>query len=305
MWKTFCLPSAAGVPLSLRKEEGLIVNGGSSREPGENAILEEMMPERVNLEVPFQEKDEAKSRGAQWDPDARIWFAPKGFDLRLFYRWLPEELQENLEPLTAEEAGDEGWGWIYGAPSSPAAETGESQWDGRLVHVIPITDTAFNGDLKSFLEAAGLRTFPWPGLLELHDYRGAIDRTVLERMFPPAVPLVIPLLPEEVFQIREDLILTEQTRRQVALPPSLQAPKYQPRADILFYAGLALGAVPGRTVIVRLGRAVPRLELLYREAVHLSNTIKRRRMLLKRLESLGCEIQWNSNWADIGDFGGE
>ncbi|WP_101254571.1 DUF5710 domain-containing protein [Streptomyces barkulensis] len=36
-----------------------------------------MATERVWLDVPFSEKDEAKRHGARWDPSARRWYAPR------------------------------------------------------------------------------------------------------------------------------------------------------------------------------------------------------------------------------------
>lgn len=33
---------------------------------------------RVDLKVPFAEKDEAKSLGARWDPQAKVWYVPEG-----------------------------------------------------------------------------------------------------------------------------------------------------------------------------------------------------------------------------------
>lgn len=36
-----------------------------------------MAPERIWLDVPFAEKDEAKAAGARWDPSARRWYAPR------------------------------------------------------------------------------------------------------------------------------------------------------------------------------------------------------------------------------------
>ncbi|RKT83174.1 hypothetical protein SAMN05421805_105348 [Saccharopolyspora antimicrobica] len=35
------------------------------------------MPQRIWLDVPFAEKDEAKARGARWDPTAKRWYAPR------------------------------------------------------------------------------------------------------------------------------------------------------------------------------------------------------------------------------------
>lgn len=44
---------------------------------------------RVDLLVPFSEKDEAKQLGARWDATAQTWFVPEGTDPTAFGRWLP------------------------------------------------------------------------------------------------------------------------------------------------------------------------------------------------------------------------
>lgn len=35
---------------------------------------------RVDLQVPFAEKDEAKRLGARWDSRQRTWYAPEGIE---------------------------------------------------------------------------------------------------------------------------------------------------------------------------------------------------------------------------------
>lgn len=44
---------------------------------------------RVNLRVPFSEKDKAKALGACWDAQARVWYVPDHCDLEPFGLWLP------------------------------------------------------------------------------------------------------------------------------------------------------------------------------------------------------------------------
>ena len=41
------------------------------------------------LNVPFNQRTEAKAKGARWDSEARKWFVPIGRDLELFTNWLP------------------------------------------------------------------------------------------------------------------------------------------------------------------------------------------------------------------------
>lgn len=41
------------------------------------------------LDVPFREKDHAKSLGACWDRQSRLWYVPSGLGLLPFSKWLP------------------------------------------------------------------------------------------------------------------------------------------------------------------------------------------------------------------------
>jgi exodeoxyribonuclease VII large subunit len=69
---------------------------------------------RIDLKVPYSEKDQAKVHGAQWDTANRIWYAPPGTDLRNLKRWLPNG---TLEGTTTPEPTP---------PSAMVAEKGVS-----------------------------------------------------------------------------------------------------------------------------------------------------------------------------------
>jgi len=51
---------------------------------------------RVDLQVPFAEKDDAKRLGARWDGLQRIWYVPEGADPTPFKKWLPEAQAPNI-----------------------------------------------------------------------------------------------------------------------------------------------------------------------------------------------------------------
>ena len=59
------------------------------------------------LNVPFNQKAEAKAKGARWDNDARKWFVPIGRDLEPFTSWLPVDPSKLLvsQELTTETKG--------------------------------------------------------------------------------------------------------------------------------------------------------------------------------------------------------
>lgn len=47
---------------------------------------------RVNLNVPYAEKDEAKRHGARWDAGRRTWYVEDLGNLHPFMKWIPEHL---------------------------------------------------------------------------------------------------------------------------------------------------------------------------------------------------------------------
>lgn len=44
---------------------------------------------RLNLKVPFAEKDEAKKLGARWDAGRKVWYIDGRSDAAVFSRWAP------------------------------------------------------------------------------------------------------------------------------------------------------------------------------------------------------------------------
>lgn len=59
----------------------------------------------VMLEVPINQKDEAKGLGARWDPDARSWYVPAGRDATPFARWLPPPVRSGGPTIPARLLG--------------------------------------------------------------------------------------------------------------------------------------------------------------------------------------------------------
>ena len=58
---------------------------------------------RIDLKVPFEQKDEAKSLGAKWDPARKVWHLIDPQDLAPFARWMVIKAQQayprNRRPL--------------------------------------------------------------------------------------------------------------------------------------------------------------------------------------------------------------
>ena len=62
----------------------------------------------MNLKVPFNEKDQAKSLGARWNAEAKLWYVPQGVEATPFEKWVitaSNSAQNNaLSPAPAQPA---------------------------------------------------------------------------------------------------------------------------------------------------------------------------------------------------------
>ena len=53
----------------------------------------------INLKVPFNEKDQAKSLGARWNAEAKLWYVPQGVEAAPFEKWVTSA--PNVAPAQA------------------------------------------------------------------------------------------------------------------------------------------------------------------------------------------------------------
>ena len=61
---------------------------------------------RIDLRVPFAEKDAVKALGGRWDGAKRVWYVVNAADLAPFSRWLPTgaDVAEKIGISTGERA---------------------------------------------------------------------------------------------------------------------------------------------------------------------------------------------------------
>lgn len=55
---------------------------------------------RIDLNVPYKQKDEAKRLGAKWDSTKKVWYVPDGLDPSPFQVWLPSSAAARTTVIT-------------------------------------------------------------------------------------------------------------------------------------------------------------------------------------------------------------
>lgn len=91
---------------------------------------------RVDLKVPFAEKDAAKAAGARWDPSRKLWYVVDPPSLTRFARWLP------------------------GAEASPAKPSAPSR-SPRLPKAAPMFQAGSGSQASAPLPDCGCDVLPW------------------------------------------------------------------------------------------------------------------------------------------------
>ncbi len=77
-----------------RDEDGKFKEKGTSSSSSEQIS---QIPDKIYLNVPYSEKDEAKSFGAKWDGDKKKWYVPKGVAIDNFSKWEQKEIKKLFE----------------------------------------------------------------------------------------------------------------------------------------------------------------------------------------------------------------
>ena len=105
------------------------------------------------------------------------------------------------------------------------------------------------------------------------------------------------LTPDEEARLRQELRRPGDDERQGEF-------WFQPRANVLFEAGMALGRQPARTILVEVGRTRPFSDVAGRYVIHLDDSLARRQELAGRLKLAGCEVDLSgADWHVEGQFG--
>lgn len=167
---------------------------------------------------------------------------------------------------------------------------------GNRVLVVYGRNQRLRDDLFTLLRAAGLEPIEWGEAITLTGQAAPYIGQVLDAAFANAQAVVVLLTPDD------EVRLTAAFWKEHDGPHEREL-RGQPRANVLFEAGLALGLHPGRTVLVQVGDVKSFSDVAGRHIVHLDDNPESRRDLLSRLGAAGCNVRWDrGDWLRVGRF---
>ena len=147
----------------------------------------------------------------------------------------------------------------------------------------------------SFLESIGLHPIEWDEAVADTGEGSPYIGSVLDAAFERARAVVVLMTPDEVTYLRPEYASGDDD-------PECK-PEPQARPNVLFEAGMAMGRDSDRAVVVELGAVRQFSDIAGRHTVRLSNDVKQREALAKRLETAGCRVSMEGEgWKTAGDF---
>ena len=168
---------------------------------------------------------------------------------------------------------------------------------GNSVFVVHGRDEDLRKSMYAFLRALSLNPMEWAHAVETAKGTNPYIGDILDAAMAKAQAVVVLFSPDELANLKEEFCSREERRTEGKA-------QGQPRPNVLFEAGLALGAHPEKTLIVQVGRVRSFSDIAGKHLVRLTNDTARRNELVNRLEKiLGNTVnRKGSDWMTAGDF---
>ena len=195
---------------------------------------------------------------------------------------------------------------LQAGPGPPAAPRGRGRPTKRPVvtinnnsiFVVHGRDIQLNTDMFAFLRAIGLNPLEWSQAIR--GAKGAnphIDDVIYDAMEKVQGVLVM-FSPDEVARLKTEFCSALDKKK------GLHKLDGQARPNVIFEAGLALGAHSKKTLLVQVGDVRDISDIAGKHLVHLSNSAPSRKELAQRLKTkLKFRVDTTgTDWLTIGNF---
>ena len=166
----------------------------------------------------------------------------------------------------------------------------------NTVFVVHGRDSALRKSMFGFLRALGLKPMEWGDALA--EAKGANPQIedIIDSAMSKVTAVVVLFSPDEEARLKESLCGRDERQTEGKLAG-------QPRPNVLFEAGLALGRHPEKTLLVQVGKVRGFSDIAGRHLARLTNDVARRNDVANRLETIGCVInRRGDDWMTEGDF---
>jgi predicted nucleotide-binding protein len=153
----------------------------------------------------------------------------------------------------------------------------------RTVFVVHGRDHGIKDDIFAFLRALGLNPLEWTKATDFTKSASPYVLDIVDAAFASAQAVVVMLSPDDEARLRRGFVKAGDGLESRLRP--------QPRPNVLFEAGMALGRNPHRTVLIEIGRNMrPFSDIGGLHTIRPTSSVEWRNDLANRLKKAGCTV---------------
>ena len=167
--------------------------------------------------------------------------------------------------------------------------------DPKCVFVVHGRNAVARDEVFKFLKALGLEPLEWSEAIKRTGAGSPYIGKVLDTAFETAQAVLVLMTPDEIACL-------DKAYAEVDRDPECE-PSPQPRPNVLFEAGMAIGRREERTIIVEFGSIRPFSDIAGRHVIRLDGSIASRKEIKSRLETARCDVfVEDDSWQKVGNL---
>ena len=171
-----------------------------------------------------------------------------------------------------------------------------SQAKDNSVFVVHGRNENLRKAMFEFLRALGLNPKEWSHALQMTRGTNPWTLDVVDTAMAKVQAVVVMLSPDDEARLKPQFCRANEQRTEGRL-------RGQPRANVIFEAGLALGRHPTKTLLVQIGEVRGFTDIVGKHIPRLSDDPARRNDIANRLRKIGCKVDTTGDdWRTTGDF---
>ena len=172
----------------------------------------------------------------------------------------------------------------------------EKAKDSRAVFVVHGRNEAIRKATFEFLRALGLHPLEWAEARQLTGEPNPYVGTILKMAFENAQAVLVVMTPDDEARLIDAFHGKKEPPHEIELTG-------QPRQNVLFEAGMAMGRDDRRTVLIQVGELRPFSDIYGRHIIEFDGSTEKRQELADRLGDAKCAVNTKgTDWHTAGDF---
>ncbi len=166
------------------------------------------------------------------------------------------------------------------------------------VFVVHGRDENLRKSMFEFLRALSLNPMEWSKAVLLPKRGGANPQVadIIDTAMARVQAVLVIFSPDDLAMLKPALQMKGDKATE-------RKPQGQPRPNVIFEAGLALGRHPEKTLLIQIGNVRGFSDIAGMHLVRLTNAVDKRKDIANRLQRIGCNVdQTGNDWMTSGDF---